>query len=105
MRRAMDETDRRRAIQRAHNEEHGITPESIVRPLDYSLAKIIDPDALELVEAIDTMPDISSQEDLDKYIAQLEVQMREAAKKFEFEKAAKIRDTIKDLRTKEILIT
>jgi excinuclease ABC subunit B len=105
MRRAMDETERRRAIQRAHNEEHGITPESIVRPLDYSLAKIIDPDASELVEAIDTMPDINSQEDLDKYIAQLEIQMREAAKKFEFEKAAKIRDTIKDLRTKEMLIT
>jgi excinuclease ABC subunit B len=105
MRRAMDETDRRRAIQRAHNEEHGITPESIVRPLDYSLAKIIDPDALELVEAVDAIPDIESQEDLDKYITQLEAQMRDAAKKFEFEKAAKLRDMIKDLRTKEMLIT
>src|SRR5438874_429545 len=105
MRRAMDETDRRRAIQRAYNEENGITPESIVRPLDYSLAQIIDPDATELTEAIESVPDFSSQDDFDKYIAKLEEQMREAAKKFEFEKAAKLRDTIKDLRSKEMLIT
>jgi excinuclease ABC subunit B len=105
MRRAMDETERRRAIQRAYNEENGITPESIIRPLEYSLAQIVDPDATELTEAVESVPDFSSQEDLDKYIAKLEEQMREAAKKFEFEKAAKIRDTIKDLRSKEILIT
>jgi excinuclease ABC subunit B len=105
MRRAMDETERRRAIQRAYNEENGITPESIIRPLEYSLAQIVDPDATELTEAVESVPDFNSQEDLDKYITRLEEQMREAAKKFEFEKAAKIRDTIKDLRSKEILIT
>jgi excinuclease ABC subunit B len=105
MRRAIDETDRRRAIQRAYNEENGITPVSIVRPLDYSLAQIGDPGAAELMEAIESIPDINSQEELDRYIARLEEQMREAAKKFEFEKAAKLRDTIKDLRSKEILIT
>jgi excinuclease ABC subunit B len=105
MRRAMDETERRRAIQRAYNEENGISPESIIRPLDYSLAGIVDPDATELTEAIESVPDFSSQEDMDKYIAKLEEQMREAAKKFEFEKAAKLRDMIKDLRAKEMLIT
>ena len=105
MRRAIDETERRRAIQRAYNEEHGITPESIVRPLDYSLAQIVDPDDTELTAAVDSVPELNSQEDLDKYIAQLEEQMREAAKKFEFERAAKLRDTIKDLRSKEMLIT
>jgi excinuclease ABC subunit B len=73
--------------------------------LEYSLAQIVDPDATELTEAVESVPDFSSQEDLDKYIARLEEHMREAAKKFEFEKAAKIRDTIKDLRSKEILIT
>src|SRR3954452_2419754 len=57
MRRAMDETDRRRAIQRAYNEENGISPESIIRPLDHSLAGIIDPDATELIEAIESVPD------------------------------------------------
>jgi excinuclease ABC subunit B len=54
---------------------------------------------------MESVPDFNSQEDLDKYIAKLEEQMREAAKKFEFEKAAKLRDTIKDLRAKEMLIT
>jgi excinuclease ABC subunit B len=105
MRRAIDETERRRAIQRAYNEENGIRPESIVRPLDYSLAQIVDPDASELIEAMEAVPEFNSQDDIDKYIGQLEVQMREAAKKFEFEKAAKLRDTIKELRSKEILIT
>jgi excinuclease ABC subunit B len=51
------------------------------------------------------MPELQSQQDLDAYIAKLESDMREAAKKFEFEKAAKLRDTIKDLRTKEFLFS
>ena len=50
------------------------------------------------------MPEFKSQEELDAYIAKLESDMREAAKRFEFEKAAKLRDTIKELRTKEFLI-
>jgi excinuclease ABC subunit B len=49
------------------------------------------------------MPEFKSQEDVDAYIANLESDMREAAKKFEFEKAAKLRDAIKELRTKEFL--
>jgi len=103
MRKAMDETDRRRAIQRAYNEEHGITPESIVRPVDMSLAHIIEADYVELTEQADGIPEFKSQEELDTYIAKLEAEMREAAKRFEFEKAAKLRDVIRDLRTKEFL--
>jgi excinuclease ABC subunit B len=91
MKRAIDETDRRRAIQVAYNQEHGITPESIVRPLSMSLAGIV--------------PDFKSQEELDAYIAGMENDMREAAKRFDFEKAAKLRDTVRDLRTKEFLFT
>jgi excinuclease ABC subunit B len=49
------------------------------------------------------MPEFKSQEDVDKYIAKLEEDMREAAKRFEFEKAAKLRDMVKELRTKEFL--
>jgi excinuclease ABC subunit B len=49
------------------------------------------------------MPEFKSQEELDAYIAKLETDMREAAKQFEFEKAAKLRDLIKELRTKEFL--
>ena len=104
MKKAIDETNRRRAIQEAYNQENGITPESIVRPLEMSLAGIIEADYADLagIEA-DGIPEFKSQEELDAYITKLENDMREAAKRFEFEKAAKLRDTIKELRTKEFL--
>jgi excinuclease ABC subunit B len=103
MQRAIDETDRRRAIQQAYNEEHHITPESIVRPLEMSLASIIEADYADLTTEAEGMPEFKSQDELDAYIAKLENDMREAAKRFEFEKAAKLRDTIRELRTKEFL--
>src|SRR5437667_5975550 len=104
MKKAIDETDRRRAIQEAYNVANGITPESIVRPLEMSLASVIEADYADLtaIEA-DGIPELRSQEELDAYIGKLESDMREAAKRFEFEKAAKLRDTIKELRTKEFL--
>jgi excinuclease ABC subunit B len=102
---AISETDRRRAIQVAYNEANGITPESIVRPLDMTLARIIEADYTDLTDVeTEGLPDFKSQEELDAYIKKLESDMREAAKHFEFEKAAKLRDTIKELRTKEFLI-
>ncbi len=105
MKRAMDETDRRRAIQVAYNQEHGITPESISRPLMMSLAGIAETDYVDVTQAADGLPDFKSQEELDAYIAGMENDMREAAKRFEFEKAAKLRDTVRDLKTKEFLFT
>ena len=104
MKKAMDETDRRRAIQEAYNAANGITPESIVRRLDMSLARIVEADYADLasVEA-DGIPDFKSQQELDAFITKLEAEMRETAKKFEFERAAKLRDRIKELRTKEFL--
>jgi excinuclease ABC subunit B len=105
MKRAIDETDRRRAIQVAYNQEHGITPESIIRPLSMSLAGIAESDYVDVTQAADGLPDFKSQEELDAYIAGMEADMREAAKIFEFEKAAKLRDTVRDLRTKEFLFT
>jgi excinuclease ABC subunit B len=104
MKKALSETDRRRAIQVAYNEANGITPESIVRPLEMSLARIIEADYADLTDVeTEGMPDFKSQEELDAYIKKLESDMREAAKRFEFEKAAKLRDAIKELRTKEFL--
>src|SRR5947209_3838333 len=94
MKKAIDETNRRRAIQRAYNEEHGITPESIIRPLTMELASIVDADYADLASAAEGIPDLKSQEELDAYIARLENDMREAAKRFEFEAAAKLRDRI-----------
>ncbi len=104
MKKALSETDRRRAIQVAYNEANGITPESIIRPLEMSLARIIEADYTDLTDVeVEGVPDFKSQEELDAYVKKLESDMREAAKRFEFERAAKLRDTIKELRTKDFL--
>ncbi len=105
MKKAIDETYRRRAIQQAYNEEHGITPESIVRPLDMSLVAVAEADYADLTNEVEGMPEFRSQEELDTYIGKLESDMRDAAKRFEFEKAAKLRDSIRDLRTKEFMFS
>jgi excinuclease ABC subunit B len=105
MKRAIDETNRRREIQEAYNEENGITPQSISRQAEMGLAAILNTDYADLVEETEDMPEFASQQELDTYIAKLETEMREAAKKFEFEKAAKLRDTVKELRTKEFLFS
>jgi excinuclease ABC subunit B len=70
-----------------------------------SLAKILKADYADLQEEVDSMPEFQSQAELDAYITRLESEMREAAKKFEFEKAAKLRDVVKELRTKEFLFS
>ncbi|MGC9292877.1 MAG: excinuclease ABC subunit UvrB [Acidobacteriaceae bacterium] len=103
MRRAIDETTRRREAQQAYNKENGITPTSILRPVDMALARILKAEYADMTEEIETLPDLHSQEELDAHIARLETSMREAAQRFEFEKAAKLRDTIRDLRSKEFL--
>ena len=105
MQRAIDETNRRREKQEAFNEENGITPQSIIRPLAMGLAGIVNADYADLTDEAEGMPDFATQQELDTYIGKLESDMREAAKKFEFEKAAKLRDTVKELRTKEFLFS
>ena len=103
MRRAIDETDRRREKQVAYNDENGITPQTIIRGLNDTLATVLKADYVDLTEEDAELPEFDTQAELDSYIAGLESDMREAAKKFEFEKAAKLRDTVKELRTKEFL--
>jgi excinuclease ABC subunit B len=73
--------------------------------LSMSLAGIAEADYVDVTQGSEGLPDFKSQDELDAYIAGLESDMREAAKKFEFEKAAKLRDTVRDLRTKEFLFT
>jgi excinuclease ABC subunit B len=110
MQRAIDETTRRRDIQQAFNEENGITPRSIIRPVGHgadamTLAGIISADYADLTTETDGLPDFTTQAELDAFIANLESDMRAAAQKFEFEKAVKLRDQIKELRTKEFLFS
>jgi excinuclease ABC subunit B len=105
MRNAIGETERRRAIQRAYNEENGIEPQSIVRPVDMTLARIVEADYADITQQAEGLPELKSQGELDLFISKLEGDMREAAKRFEFELAAKLRDQIRELKTKEFIFT
>jgi len=103
MAQAIEETSRRRAKQVAYNEENHITPQSIIKSVDMRLAAIIEADYVTVPAEDFAEADITTNAKLLEVINQMELQMREAAKKFEFEKAAKLRDTVKELRTKEFL--
>jgi excinuclease ABC subunit B len=101
MRHAIGETNRRRAKQRQFNEENNITPESIIKPVDMALAQIAEADYVTVPLDLPAEDAISSDQ-LDELIRNLEKQMREAAKQFEFEKAAQLRDRIKALKEKTV---
>ena len=104
MKRAIDETDRRRVIQTTYNEENGIVPQSIINKMDMGLAQILKAEYGDITEdEIAGVPEFTSQVEVDQFIAKLETEMRESAKKFEFERAAKLRDQIRELREKEFL--
>jgi len=99
MKRAIDETNRRRAIQRQYNVEHNITPQSIIKPIDMCLVAIANADYVDIpLEAEDPADDMT-REQREQFIGELEERMRQAAKKFEFEKAAQYRDRIKALKS------
>ncbi len=98
---ALGETDRRRAKQSRFNEENGITPETIVKPVDMTLASVIEADYVT-VPLEEEAEAVTSPHQLEQLITSLEKQMREAAKEFEFEKAAQLRDRIKALKEKEV---
>ncbi|MEH1851968.1 MAG: excinuclease ABC subunit UvrB [Nostoc sp.] len=100
---AIDETDRRRGIQTAHNRLHGITPQPIVKKSSNAILAFLDvsrrlnaTDLKVVDEHIDELP----LEQIPGLITLLEAQMKEAAKKLEFEEAGKLRDRIKHLRDK-----
>ncbi len=100
MKRALDETNRRRAVQVQYNLDHNITPQSILKPIDMSLIAVAEADYVTVpLETEDEVEEMNPQQ-RDKFISELEERMREAAKRFEFEKAAQIRDRIKSLRTR-----
>jgi excinuclease ABC subunit B len=102
MRRAIEETTRRRHTQQEYNERHGITPQSIIKPIDMSLVAIAEADYVTVPLESDDQIDQMTAEQRGRFLGELEVRMREAARKFEFEKAAQIRDKIKALRAQSV---
>lgn len=96
MREAIDETNRRRAIQEAYNKEHGITPKTIhkaVRDL-ISISKAAEPGKMTL----DKDPESMDRKELEKLIATVKKKMTQAAAELNFEEAAKLRDRMLELR-------
>jgi len=106
MNEAISETNRRRAKQLAYNAENNITPQSIVKSVDMELAHIVEADyvtvPLDDRELDAASSAVRNEEQLAKLLQQLETQMREAAKKFEFERAAQLRDRIRALKQKDL---
>ena len=106
MNQAISETNRRREKQLAYNKENNITPESIVKSVDMELARIVEADYVTVPiddAALDSATaNVKSEQQLAELLKQLEGQMREAAKKFEFEKAAQLRDRIRGLKQRDL---
>jgi excinuclease ABC subunit B len=106
MEHAISETYRRREKQLAYNKENNITPESIVKSVDMELARIVEADYVTVPVdevALDAAAaNVKSEAQLAQLLNQLESQMREAAKKFEFEKAAQLRDRIRTLKQRDL---
>jgi excinuclease ABC subunit B len=102
MKRAISETNRRRKIQLRYNEENDITPESIVKPINMGLIEVAEGDYW--TPPLEAEPiEFATQVERDTYVARLEKEMREAAKKFEFERAATLRDKIRTLKQSEVM--
>jgi excinuclease ABC subunit B len=108
MEQAISETNRRREKQVAYNIENNITPMSIIKSVDMDLARIVEADyvtiPLDDVVLDAATANIKTGDQLAEMLKQLEIQMREAAKKFEFEKAAQLRDRIRSLRQKDLAV-
>jgi excinuclease ABC subunit B len=98
MKRAIDETNRRREIQMRYNQDNNITPESIIKPVDMTLVAISEADYVKVPEEEVEEVVTDDPEKIAELVAKLEAEMREAAKKFEFERAAELRDKARELR-------
>ena len=101
MKRAIDETERRRRLQGAFNQEHGITPQSIIKSLGSPLVKIYDADYVDIPIAAEKSAKYGAAE-LPRMIRKLQKEMKEAAQRLEFEAAAELRDRIRELQIQEL---
>jgi excinuclease ABC subunit B len=102
MRAAMNETERRRTRQAAYNEEHGITPTSIVKAIDDVLSSVYDRDYSNVSDPREARMAFRSLAELEAHITTLDQQMKAASANLDFEKAASLRDQIRALRTRDL---
>ncbi len=100
---ALSETERRRSLQQAYNQEHGITPESIRRSIREVLRSVEERDYYT-VEVAEPALAFESTEALEASIRQLDTEMREAAKRLDFERAVELRDRIRSLRKVDLTL-
>jgi len=103
---AISETNRRRDIQRKYNEEHGIEPATIIKAIDSDLVKMANLDYFEIPggPSAKARLELAEGEDLDKAISRLTKEMKDAAKNLDFEKAAEIRDKLRELKELRIFV-
>jgi len=104
MRRAIDETERRRHIQEEYNREHNITPQTIVKSIEATLVTAYEADYFKVPLNLDAIEDYT-RDKIDETIKRLEAEMRESARRFEFERAAELRDRVKYLRERQLQMT
>jgi excinuclease ABC subunit B len=104
MKRALDETRRRREIQVVYNRENGITPKTIVKAIESTLVTASEADYFKVPLELDEMEEYTAA-NIESTLLRLDAEMRAAAKRFEFEKAAELRDRIKYLRERELQLT
>lgn len=96
--RAVDETNRRRSLQAAYNKKHGITPETIQKEITSILTSVYEADYVTVPAVSEPSIKYKSADELEEIIRELEEEMKGAAKDLVFERAAELRDQIKDLR-------
>jgi excinuclease ABC subunit B len=105
LRLAIDETNRRRAIQEEYNTKHGIEPATIIKAIDSDLVRMANLDYVDLAGPVGTRKlDLVADEDLDKAISRLTKEMKDAAKNLDFERAAEIRDKLRELKEIRIFV-
>jgi excinuclease ABC subunit B len=104
MRACIDETERRRAIQGAFNQEHGITPQTVVKGLRTILESIAEKDYYTVPVAAEPVEEYGSLRDIPKLVKKLRKEMLAAAKELDFEKAVELRDRIKRLEERELAL-
>jgi excinuclease ABC subunit B len=104
MRRAIDETNRRRVVQETFNREHDITPQTIQKAIASPWAEAAESDYVDLTRVAETPEEYRSVADIPKRVAALQKEMREAAANLEFERAAALRDEIQRLQQQELAL-